>query len=809
MKDSWGWIALLTCLALPTWAHAQKATLSGYIKDAETGEALVGASILVLNETGKGVVTNVYGFYSLTLPAGEYDFQVRYVGYTDQQFTLNLNQSITRNIDLAPAQTELAEVVITSVRPEDNVQEVKMSRETLPIERVRTLPALLGEVDVLRTVQLLPGVTSAGEGTTGLFVRGGSADQNLITLDEATVYNPGHFLGFFSVFSPDAVKNLELYKGGIPAKYGGRVSSVVDVQMKEGNNKKYVVNGGVGLISSRLTIEGPIVKDRASFIISGRRTYADAVLRVVPSEVISWFTEQDPELLKENVLYFYDLTAKANATINDRNRLFLSGYFGRDVLTSADLFGFNWGNQTFTARWNHLFSDQLFSNLSFIQTDYDYGVDVTAPTQSIEWSSGLKEIGGKADFTWFAHPSSTIEFGGSVIYHTFLPGTFTTTDTTQEGRVPDLQDRFAWEYGAYVSNDHKVNDWLALQYGVRWSGFENIGPGDVRTYREGSVPADSTVLDTLTFADGERIQWYQGLEPRFAARILVNSLTSIKLSYNRTRQYLQIASNSTAGLPIDRWVPADRYIKPIIADQVAVGYFQNFADNTLEGSVEVYYKWLQNVIDFRPDAQILLSNTLETELFEGCGWAYGIEFQLKKQVGQTTGWISYTLAKTQRQNEFLNGGNPYNARYDRTHDFSIVATHEFNDQWTFSGTWVYATSPAVSLPEGSYEIDGQTVAYYDPLKFNAYRMPAYHRLDLSATWNVPQKREEQRWKSSWNFSVYNAYARQNIFSLEFRDIYNEDIRIGSPPREITSQRPGTIKTFLFSIIPSFTYNFTF
>ncbi len=783
---------LTTTLA---WAQ-QRYSVSGYIKDASDGEVLIGATVAI-SSSGKGTTSNVYGFYSLTLPAGEYQLVYSYIGYQSKAVEVNLNQDQTLNMELNSGDIALEEVIISGERAEDNVQDVKMSRETLKIEKVKSLPALFGEVDILKTIQLLPGIQSAGEGTTGLFVRGGAADQNLVLLDEATVYNPAHFLGFFSVFNPDAIKNLEIYKGGIPARYGGRLSSILDIQMKEGNNKRLAVSGGIGSISSRLTIEGPLKKDESSFILSGRRTYADLFLRLSSNENIN-----------NNTLYFYDFNAKANYKLNDNNKLFASGYFGRDRFGVADQFGLDWGNATATVRWNHLFSDRLFLNTSLIYSNFDYGFDIDTDVVNFTWNANLKEYNLKLDFNFFPNTENTIDFGYQATLHKFEPAKIIPRGTTNF--IPLLlDDKFALEQAVYVGNNQQVSDRVSLEYGLRYSVFQHIGPGVVYQYEAGKPFSDETVVDTRNYENLQNIKLYHGLEPRFGARYLLTPNSSLKASYNRMRQYLQIASNSTAGLPIDRWIPADRYVKPLIGDQIAAGYFRNLHNNTLETSVEVYYKWMQNVIDFKSGSDILLNNNIETEISEGKGWAYGAEFLVKKNTGRTTGWVSYTLSRTRRQVADINGGRPYNARYDRIHDISVVASYQASPRLMLSGTWVYSTGTAVSYPAGRYQLNGQSVAYYDPLQRNAYRMPDYHRMDLSAVLEG-KNRKNRKWQGSWSFSIYNVYARKNAFSITFDTVINNDP--GYDPDNdgpIVTERTAAIKTYLFSIIPAVTYNFKF
>jgi hypothetical protein len=788
----------LCLLALPGHLRAQgKLTVSGYIKDAQTGEALIGASIYVQEISG-GTTTNPYGYYSVTLPRGQYTLTISYVGYVTRKMSVLLEQNTTLNLEITQEDFQMDEVVVTAEKVDANVTEIKMSRENVSIERIKSMPALFGEVDVLRSLQMLPGVQSAGEGTTGLFVRGGSADQTLMLLDEATVYNPSHFLGFFSVFNPDAIKDIELYKGGVPAAYGGRLSSIVDVRMKEGNAKKFSASGGIGTIASRLTLEGPIVKDRGSFIVSGRRTYADLFLKLSPDEAIN-----------NNTLYFYDLNAKLNYRINDKNRIYLSGYFGKDKFGFADAFGLNWGNATTTFRWNHLFSQKLFLNTTLLYSNFNYGFDIEDGAQNFEWTSNLQEYAAKLDFNYYLNPNNELRFGSNTIMHHFAPASIRPKSANSIFETFKLDNKYALEQAFYISNDQKISNRLSLQYGLRYSLLQNIGPGRVFEYANGTPTDVRDIIDTTVYGRLESINLYHGLEPRFGARFLINETSSVKASYNRMRQYLQIASNSTAGLPIDRWVPADRYIKPQIADQIAAGYFRNFRDNAYEASVEVYYKWMQNQIDFKDNSEILLNNNLETVLLAGNAWAYGTEFMLKKNVGRTTGWVSYTLARTQRQIEGINNGRPYSPRYDRRHNVSVVMSHEISPRVTFSANWIYTTGSAVTFPVGVYEVDGKRTPLY-PDERNGSRMPDYHRLDASVNLLGRQK-PGRKWQGSWNFSLYNAYARRNPFTIEFRDVINNDPRLSEsdPNVRVETKEPKAVKTYLFSIIPSVTYNFKF
>ncbi|MCC5921754.1 MAG: TonB-dependent receptor [Cyclobacteriaceae bacterium] len=799
-------LLFIFCIGIFIFHHAslaqKKITISGEITDTNNGEALIGATVRVILADGQepsssiGTTSNVYGFYSLSLAAGEYLIQYSYVGYVPKEQLISLNQDQKINIDLSAGDLQLEEVVISSEREDANVKDTKMSRENLKIETIKSIPALFGEVDVFRSLQFLPGIASAGEGTTGLFVRGGSNDQNLVLLDEATVYNPAHFLGFFSVFNPDAIKNVEIYKGGIPSKFGMRISSVLDIQMREGNNKRFAASGGIGTISSRATIEGPIVKDKGSFIASARRTYADVFLRLSPDEDI-----------RNNVLYFYDLNGKANYRINENNKIFLSGYAGRDVFSFDDFFGLNWGNTTGTLRLNSILNDRLFLNSTLTYSNFDYGFEVRNEANPFDWNSSLEEVGAKFDFNYYLNPKNNLYFGSQTYYHAFNAPRI----TPREGAVIQpiaLDNEYAIEHGFYIGNEQEVSDRLSLEYGLRYSFFQNIGPGRVFDYENPDNPRESEIIGERNFGAGERINHYDGWEPRFGARYILTGSSSIKASYNRIYQYLQIATNATAGLPTDRWIPVNEYIRPLIGDQIAAGYFRNFKENTLEFSVELYYKWIDRLIDFRDGASILLSNNLETETLEGRGWAYGSEFMLKKSAGATTGWISYTIGRTMRQVDGINLGNPYPARFDQLHDLSLVVNHQFNKQWEAGGTWVYTTGNAVTFPQGRYRTSGQSVPYFDPGGRNANRMPDFHRMDVSVTY-TPNKKKERRWESSYTFSVYNVYGRRNPFAITFEDVVNGDPNWTEEDGPIETIEPKAVRLYLFRFIPAITYNFKF
>ena len=764
-------------LGLPLCLDAQKNTVSGNVKDAANGEDLIGATITVKELPGTGITSNVYGFYSLSLPTGRYTLRVSYIGYAAMEKPVDLTKdNQTLHIQLNANTAELAEVEVKAVREDQNISKNEMGVVRLSPKDIRSVPVLFGEPDILKTIQLLPGVKSAGEGNAGFFVRGGAADQNLILLDEAPVYNASHLLGFFSVFNSDALKDVTLYKGNMPAEYGGRASSVLDVRMKEGNNKNFAVSGGLGLIASRLTIEGPIVRDKGSFMVAGRRTYADMFLKLSQDEAV-----------RKSSLYFYDFNLKANYQLGERDRVFLSGYFGRDNFGMRDLFGFDWGNATSTLRWNHLFGEKLFSNTSAIFSDYNYEIRMDMDSSSaLSINSGIRDLNFKQDFGWFLNESNTVKFGANLIHHQFMPGKIESGAGSSFNSMT-LDDKYALEGSAYLQDEWTVNRKLNVQFGVRYSWFNYMGAGTAYTFDE-----DGDVIGEEEYGNWESIQQYGGWEPRLSVRYQLNDVSSVKASLNRNYQYMHLLSNSTTGAPTDIWVPSTNNIEPQIADQAAVGYFRNFAGNMFEFSAEAYYKRLDNLIDYRNGADLFFNETVEAELVYGKGEAYGVELLLRKNCGRLTGWVSYTLSRTLRDFDAVNGGEPYPARQDRIHDLSIVSMYDLTPRWQISATWVFNTGDAATFPSGSYDFEGTSIPYYT--ERNGYRFPNYHRLDLGATFIA---RKTNRYESSWNFSVYNAYGRQNTYAINFSA--NED----NPEINEATQ------IALFRWIPSVTWNFKF
>ncbi len=770
---------LLSILFLLTAISAfsqKKYIISGTIKDESTGEQLIGATIRIKELPQTGTITNSYGFYSITAPEGEYTLLYTYVGYETFARQVSLHQSQTINIGLH-SKSELREVVISADKPNnDNVASPQMGEEKLNMAQINNVPVLLGEKDILKTITLLPGIKSAGEGNTGFYVRGGASDQNLILLDEATVYNASHFFGFFSTFNSDAIKDVSIYKGGMPAEYGGRLSSVLDVKMNDGNNKDYTVQGGIGLISSRLKVEGPIVQDKGSFMISARRTYVDLFLNASSDSTI-----------KGSKLYFYDLNAKANYHFDDKNALYISGYFGKDVLELKNTFGTNWGNSTGTVRFNHLFNNRLFSNTSLVFSNYNYVIQDFQTNDYFKATSQITDVNFKEDLQYSMGNNHTLKFGLNILHHTIAPGTIT-TNSTSSSNDESVEERYGYENAAYISDDWRVNNKLTLLYGLRLSGMFLLGPGTFKTY-----DAAGNTLTSATYTPGTLVKDYFNLEPRFSASYLLNEESSIKASYNRNTQNIHLLSNSTSGTPTDLYVMSSNNIKPEIADQVSTGYFENFKDNTYEFSAEIYYKWLQNQIDYKDGAQLIVNPNVESLLTYGSGRAYGLELFFKKKYGRFNGWIGYTLSRTELKFNAINNGNYFPATQDRTHDLSVVGIYQLNKRWSFSSDFVYGTGNAVSYPTGKYEIGGLTTFSYSSR--NGYRLPSSNRLDIGATL---EGKEHKKYHSSWTFGIYNVYAHRDPYIITFRN------------SKTVPNTTEAVETSIFATrIPSVTWNFKF
>ncbi|MFT3908040.1 MAG: TonB-dependent receptor [Ferruginibacter sp.] len=758
---------ILLIVLLPLLSRSQNFTVSGTVKEKSSGETLTGATVSVIEKPKVGVTTNEYGFYSLSLTKGKYTLRISFVGRKEELIPIQLDSNIVISINLTDA-VSLGEVVIKSTKKNEHITKASMGTEVLDMKTAAKIPVVFGEKDLVKTIQLLPGIKNNGEGTNGFSVRGGATDQNLIILDEAPVYNASHMLGIFSTFNSDAIKDATIIKGNSPAQFGGRLSSVLDIKMKEGNNKKYQVSGGLGLISSRLTIEGPIQKEKSSFIISGRRTYADMLAGLSPD-------------FKGLKMYFYDLNAKANLTINSKNKLFFSGYFGQDELAVSSMFGSKWGNTTGTLRWNSIISRKLFSNTSFIYSNYDFNVGFKTDGNTTNYNSHIRDLNLKQDFTYYPNSKNTIRFGFNVIQHTITP-------TKAEGTniVSTKKGRTGLENAIYAGNSWKAADKITIDYGLRFS-FYNVLGGD--TY---NVYKDNQLTQSIQLAKGKVGKTYYNVEPRFSMSYAVNNTTNLKMGYARNTQNLHMMSNSTGGSPTDQWIGNSYNIKPEIADQVSIGYGKLLDNNKYELSTEAYYKLMKNQVDYRDGVDINTIPDIEKELLYGKGRAYGIEILLKKKTGKLTGWVGYTVSKTERQINGINNGEWYNAKQDRTHDLSIVGVYELTKRWTLSGTFIYTTGNAVTFPTGKYILNGMTVYQYG--NRNADRMPATHRLDLSATY---EKQSKKKFQHSWTFGIYNVYGRQNPFSMAFRE--NKD----------DPQKIDAVQTSLFRWIPSITYNFKF
>jgi len=751
----------------------QKFTLSGTITDASSGEDLIGAAVSIQNHNFTAV-SNSYGFYSISISEGDYIVHINQMGYTKQEVTIKLHSNQLIDFKLEAINYQLEDVEVTGSRGDRNITSLEMGNVKINPRQIENIPVLFGERDLIKTMQLMPGIKQAGEGNTGFYVRGGGIDQNLILLDEAPVYNASHLLGFFSVFNSEAIRDASMLKGSIPAEYGGRASSVLDIRMKEGNMKDYQTTGNIGLISSSLSFEGPFKKDESSFMISGRRTYADMFLQFAPDKDI-----------RDAQLYFYDLNMKTNFKLDLKNRLFISGYLGRDKFRMEDQFGFDWGSKTATVRLNHTFSEKLFSNSSLIFSNYSYQIDLSGDNEVI-MGSHIQDFNLKQDFSWYRNVRNTLKFGANLITHKIVPGEIDAAPGSIYNSL-EVRPRRAFEGALYISNTQQISPKFNIYYGLRLVAFVNVGPGDF--YR---FDSNGNETQLISYDHFKWVKTQGGPEPRLMLNYMIDNQSSVKASYNRNYQFIHLLSNSTASTPTDVWLPSSDNVKPQIADQWSVGYFRNLKKNLFETSVEIYYKNLQNQIDYRNGADLVFNSTVEAELVFGRGWAYGAEFLVKKNYGKLTGWVGYTLSKTMRQFDQINNGNPFPARQDRLHDISIVVQYNFSRKLIASATWVYNTGNAVTFPNGKYTIDGKTVGYYT--QRNGYRMPDYHRLDLGLTWI---RKQTARFESSWNFSVYNAYGRENAYFISFRQ--NEE----------NPEQTEAVQISLFKFIPSVSYKFKF
>jgi len=769
-------LVILMALTLPAFVSGQKFTVSGYVKDAQTGETLIGANVFDASDPSLGTSANDYGFYSLRLAPGAHTIRISYLGYQDKEVQIDLDKNIRINIELTSG-VQIKEVLVKAQKKDANITRTEMGVVDLPINEIKALPVLMGETDILKVIQLLPGVSSAGEGSTGLYVRGGGPDQNLVLLDEAVVYNTGHMLGFFSVFNGDAVKNITLHKGGGPAKYGGRLSSVLDVRMKEGNNQSFHVKGGVGLISSRLNIEGPIIKNKASFMVSGRRTYI--------LDLVQPFLKEDN--FKGTNYFFYDFNAKVNYTISDKDRLYLSSYFGRDVFnykSSKRDFSVNfpYGNATATLRWNHLFNDRFFMNVSTIFNNYRFDFKGGQSNVNFTLSSEVVDYTLKTDFDYYLNNAHTIKFGANIVYHKLTPRTFKFTQGEQQISSP-FQPKYAVESAFYLQDDWKISPNLAVHGGLRWSVFNHIGP-----YTSG--------ISGEKYNRGEIVKTYSGLEPRVSIKYTLNELTSIKSALSYGNQYIHLVSNSTSTLPIDVWVPSSELVPPQKGLQGAVGLFRDFYDHDFTTSVEIYYKRLSGQIDYAESYVPNFEHQLEEEFVFGNGRAFGVEFFIKKQTGPWTGWIGYTLSSADRSFPDIEDGKRFKTVYDRLHDLSIVANYRWSDQWSLSGVFVYGSGKHYTPLRSLYRIDNGLNIRYGPR--NSAQLEPYHRLDLSATYKP--KHKSKKWKDAWVFSIYNVYNRKNPLFIYY-DL-SEDV-------SGDAFHSKAYKVTIFPIIPSIAWNFEF
>ncbi len=787
---------LLICLLFPLGLAAQdKFTISGYVKDAADGEALIGATIYI-RSLATGTTTNVYGFYSITLPAGSYAVDFTYVGYASQNQNISLNQNIRLDIELLAEGKQLEAVVVTSEKEEQGVKALEMSTNKLDIKTIIRIPAFLGEADVIKSLQQLPGVTTVGEGASGFNVRGGNVGQNLILLDEATVYNSSHLLGFFSVFNPDAVKDTKLYKGAIPAQFGGRISSLLDVRMKEGNNKNYEVNGGVGTIFSRAAVEGPLFKGDGSFIVAGRRSYADILARP--------FVDV---LGDGGALNFYDLTGKANYNINQRNRIFLSGYTGRDNFFFARNQGFSWGNNTGTIRWNKIFNDRLFANFSGIFSRYDYALQFGEDDRdNFNWKSSIRNVTFKPTFSYFINTNNELTFGAEVNYYSFEPAN--AFGTSNGNRIDiSLPEKYNLESALYIGNSQKIGSRLAVEYGLRFSHFAGFGPGTVYAYNDTIPGRRRTAVSERTYDRGEVIQTYQNLEPRLSLKAELNERSSVKASYTRMAQYLHLISNTTASNPLDVWTPSSQNIKPQLGDQYAVGYFRDIGpERQYEFSVEGYYRKAQNQIDYIDGADLLINEFLEGDLLSGDGRAYGLEFYVQKKVGRLNGWVAYTLARTELRVNGINNNEWYATRFDQTHNLKMSGFYEINKRWSASANFTFVSGTPNTFPTSRFVVQDILIPYNADGSRNNVRLPSYHRLDVSFRLEGKTlKRNGKPRKNTdyWVFGVYNLYGRRNPFSTYFTQ-GSERVAQGSPINSEARQL-----AIIGAPIPSVSYNFKF
>jgi outer membrane receptor protein involved in Fe transport len=764
----------------------EKYTLNGYIKDSLTGETLIGANLYIRAE-GKGVSANQYGFYSITLKKGNYKAIVSFVGFQSKELEFQLTSNLQNNILLTTSTNTINNVTVVSRKRDNNIKTAQMGKMELNINTAKAIPAFMGEVDIMKTLQLMPGIRNAGEGNAGFYVRGGGADQNLILLDDAVVYNTGHLFGFFSIFNSDAIKNVTLIKGGMPAQYGGRLSSVVDVAMKEGNTNKTQVDIGIGLIASRFSIQGPLKKNKASYMISARRTYADALAKPFIKKSSDYFGSG---------YFFYDLNAKMNYEFSEKDHLYLSGYFGRDK------FNFNnskrsfqteipWGNSTATLRWNHVFNKKLFSNTTLVYNDYQFALNGKQNDFNINLSSGIRDLNAKTDFDYYVSPEHKIKFGIQYTFHTFLPNVLSGNQDSIVFTPQNATKKYANEYAAYVQDDWEINSKLKLNLGLRYSRFQQVG-----RYTKYIRDLNGNKIDSVVYGMGQTVQVYGGFEPRATLRYELNETSSLKAAITHNLQYIHLVTNAGTTLPTDLWVPSTSIVQPQISWQYAMGFFKNFKEGMFETSLEAYYKTMDHQIEYREGYTPSLKDPEEEFVF-GKGWSYGTELFVNKIKGRFTGWVGYTLSWTMRQFKDLNDGMKYPSRNDRRHDLSIVANYELNKKWKFGTVFVYGTGAAISVPERFYFVSGNLTQEFS--RINAYRMAAYHRLDFAATY-TPTHKVNSKYTSNWVFSVYNIYSRMNPYFI----YYDQTGSAATGDLQVSAKQVS-----LFPIIPSITWNCKF
>lgn len=783
-------ILVFLWILFSTSIFAQKLTVYGSVKDAKTGENLIGA-VVQIKETNQVVIANNYGFYSISPNSGKCTIVCSYLGYSVFTKPIEIGKSTRLDIELSAQTKSLDEVTIQGNKTALNSTSV--SKNVIGIKQIKSIPSMTGEPDVMKSLQLLPGVQTAGEGSTNLSVRGGSFDQNLIILDEAPVYNPSHALGFFSTFNTDALNNVSFYKGAFPAQYGGRLSSIVDISMREGNYKKFAANVGIGLLASKVTLEGPIVKDKASFIISGRYSYAGQTLNLAGKfgqEILQIWELRN--FNDQNKINFYDLNAKINYRINDKNHIYFSTYTGGDRFYSYSLNNNNsleWGNTTSTLRWNHIFNSRLFSNFTSYYSNYNYSYFIADDLKNFDWKSNIQEAGLKADFSAYLNTSNHLKFGVSSVYHYFSPGKILPRTERSSIKPFALSTKNAVEVSAYISDEQKISDRLSLDYGLRYAGFINIGTDTVFQYNE----EKTRVTGFKAYGSREVVNYYQSFEPRISARYLLGKRNSVKLAYGRTTQFLHLLSNSSLGLPTDVWMPPDKDIRPQSSNQLVLGYYQTFSNNKYEFTTEVYYKTLQNIIDFKDNANLFVNKHIDTQILSGDGYAYGNEYMLEKKTGDLTGWIAYTFSQTQYRIDGVNNNNYFSPRWDIRHNLSITGNYQLNKKWSVSSTFKFTSGGFVTIPEGTFIYNGSTFNYYS--KRNGHQIEPYHRLDISFT-HKSRKNDRRSWKSEWVYGIYNVYGRENIYTLFAHQESNL----------ISTQ---FAKMYLFGIVPSVTYNLKF